>query len=244
MAQPLRKSATERKRLIGSSVERIEDLRLLRASLGSMEEAKNLADATIVHSVWWGGILEIPRAQLSGKKVVCQFDNPPFHWVKQESFRDAREIVGLWVVQSKQAKKQADLLGLPNVFIPYKVNTEIFRPWTAEDRLRIRASLSIPDPAFVVGNFHRDTEGGSLNKPKTQKNPELILEIDFVNFNNSSVDFVLNIVSVFFIEIDEINKNLSQNKEDIIQVERRNSIEIIDINEKLENISKSIIVLE
>ena len=42
-----------------------EDLRLLRASLGSMEEAKNLADATIVHSVWWGGILEkIGRAHV------------------------------------------------------------------------------------------------------------------------------------------------------------------------------------
>lgn len=154
-----------------------EDLRLLQATLGPAGKAESLSDATVVHSVWWGGLLEIPRDRLAGKKIVCQFDNPPYHWVKQASFRDARQMVGLWVTQSRQATAQARTLGLPHAFVPYKLNTETFRRRTDDERRAVRASLGIPTDAYVIGNFHRDTEGGDLARPKSQKNPQLLLEI-------------------------------------------------------------------
>ncbi len=154
-----------------------EDLRLLKASLSAMEEAKSLNEATIVHSVWWGGLQEIPREKLEGKRIICQFDNPPYHWIKQSSFREAVATVNLWIVQSREAEKQANTLGLNTHFIPYKLNTDIFQPLSQEERMKIRSSLGISESSFVIGNFHRDTDGGDLSRPKTQKAPDFFLEI-------------------------------------------------------------------
>jgi glycosyltransferase involved in cell wall biosynthesis len=156
-----------------------EDIRLLQTSLenAGASIAASLDEADVVHSPWWGGLEEIDPSRLAGKRVVCQFDNPPFHWAKQAGFRDARARVGLWIVQSEQARLQALALGLEHVFVPYKVNTEIFRSREAEARASLRASLGIPAGAYVIGNFHRDTDGSDLKKPKLQKGPDLFLEV-------------------------------------------------------------------
>ena len=73
------------------------------------------------------------------------------------------------------------------------------------------------------------------------------LQYEFNNLENkytvikSEIDLIKSILHK---EFEEINKNINENKVNIEEVERRNSIEIIDINEKLDNISKSIIVIE
>ena len=73
------------------------------------------------------------------------------------------------------------------------------------------------------------------------------LEYQFNNLENkyTFLKSEMEIIkSILHKEFEEINKNINENKVNIEEVERRNSIEIIDINEKLDAISKSIIVLE
>ncbi len=41
----------------------------------------------------------------------------------------------------------------------------------------LRKRFGIPESAYVIANFHRDSEGGNLNTPKVQKAPELFLAI-------------------------------------------------------------------
>src|SRR5262245_36953554 len=102
-----------------------EDIRLARESLGEAHVADSLEQADAVISPWWGGLEAIPAERLVGKRVVCQFDNPPYHWAKQPGFREARARVGLWIVQTEEARRQAEILALPHVLVPYKVDTGV-----------------------------------------------------------------------------------------------------------------------
>ncbi|NBS48657.1 MAG: hypothetical protein EBS99_16855, partial [Betaproteobacteria bacterium] len=76
MAQPLRKSATERKRLVGSSVERIEDLRLLRGKGTYVDDVQkpNILHAVILRSPvahgYLRGIDASAALQIEGVKAV------------------------------------------------------------------------------------------------------------------------------------------------------------------------------
>jgi carbon-monoxide dehydrogenase large subunit len=65
MAQPLRKPAGERKRLVGSSVERIEDLRLLR---GKGTYVDDVQKPNILHAV----ILRSPIAHGEIGRASCR----------------------------------------------------------------------------------------------------------------------------------------------------------------------------
>jgi glycosyltransferase involved in cell wall biosynthesis len=58
---------------------------------------------------------------------------------------------------------------------PYCVDPQVFRP--IPDREAIRRECGLPDEAIVVGNFHRDSEGADLGKPKAQKGPDIFLEV-------------------------------------------------------------------
>ena len=87
-----------------------------------------------------------------------------------------------------------------------------------------------------------------FNKLNQENNEKIIrLQYEINNLENkytvlkSEVDLIK---SILHNEIDEINKNINENKINILEVERRNSMEIIDINDKIDTISKSIIVLE
>lgn len=87
-----------------------------------------------------------------------------------------------------------------------------------------------------------------FNKLNQENNDKITrLQYDFNNLENkytvlkSELDLIK---SILHNEIEELNKGISENKANIVEVERRNSIEIIDINEKIDTISKSIIVLE
>ncbi len=87
--------------------------------------------------------------------------------------------MNLWVARSREALDQFRLLRLPVAYVPYTVDTKIFRPLAASaaEAAELRKEFDLPEDGYLIANFHRDTEGGDLASPKTQKAPELFLAI-------------------------------------------------------------------
>lgn len=152
-----------------------EDLRWARAALGNHARPASLANARIVHAAWWPAVLQFSQETLKGKAVVCFADNPPAFYLTKPEFAAAASRVDLWIGRSREAVSQFQALGLPVAFAPYCVDPNVFRPLGSSQVFR--QELGIPDDAFVIGNFHRDSEGADLSKPKLQKGPDIFFEI-------------------------------------------------------------------
>ena len=152
-----------------------EDLRWVRRALNDHCCWSALPLARIVHAAWPAAVKAIPAGALRGKTVVCQADNPPAFYLGDDVFAAATPLVNLWIARSGEALSQFHCLGLPAARVPYCVDPGVFRP--LPDRAGIRRSLGLPEKAFVIGNFHRDSEGADLERPKRQKGPDLFLQI-------------------------------------------------------------------
>lgn len=146
-----------------------EDLKWARAALGEHARLTSLPQARIVHAAWWPALEAIGQGALAGKTVLCFADNPPALYLSQPGFAEAAKYVDRWIARSREALAQFQSLDLPAVRAPYCVDPEIFK---ALPDFRRES-----DGHFVIGNFHRDTEGANLAKPKAQKGPDIFLEI-------------------------------------------------------------------
>jgi len=156
-----------------------EDIETFRRALPPQVELVGLKDADIVYSPWWRGLAHLGSSVLLGKRVLCGFDNPLFHWIMQPEFRGMVQLVGLWVAHTDEALEQSRVLGLKCGFVPYTLRTEIFHPPDPRsfDRCALRGRLGLPPDAYVIGNFQRDSEGFDLTVPKLQKGPDVFAEI-------------------------------------------------------------------
>ncbi len=152
-----------------------EDLRWVKWALDGCCAWTSLPRAKIVHAAWPAAVRTIPFGALLGKMVVCQADNPPAFYLGVEGFAEVVAKVGLWIARTHEAAAQFRCLGLPVALVPYCVDHTVFR--RLSNRQEIRRSLGIAEDDFVIGNFHRDSEGSDLAKPKRQKGPDILLEV-------------------------------------------------------------------
>jgi glycosyltransferase involved in cell wall biosynthesis len=152
-----------------------EDLRQVQEALGDLVRWTSFSRARIVQAAWPAAIATIPQAALRDKIVVCQADNPPAFYLGTSEFVHAAAVVNLWLARSQEALRQFELLGLPTALAPYTVDSSVFRQ--TPDREEIRREIGVCDRDFLIGNFHRDSEGADLKRPKMQKGPDILLEI-------------------------------------------------------------------
>ena len=152
-----------------------EDLRQIRRALRGRIREATAAAAQIIHAPFWQNLGMVEPGILSRCFVVAHADNPPFFYVKQPEFATGQTWVDLWVARSTEALGQFQQLGLPAIHIPYTIDPDLFFP--IADKSSLRREFGIPEGAYVVANFHRDTEGADLETPKTQKAPEMMLAI-------------------------------------------------------------------
>ena len=152
-----------------------EDLRWAREALGERARFTSLPASRIVHAAWWPTLLAAGLGSFEGKQVICFADNPPALYLSQPGFTEAASRVDLWIARSREALGQFQSLGLNAVLAPYCVDPEVFRPMS--DRAALRRECGLPEEAFVVGNFHRDSEGSDLGSPKAQKGPDIFFQI-------------------------------------------------------------------
>ena len=152
-----------------------EDLRLIRAALAGKARASGLGSCDVVHAAFWLPLALHPAEVLRRRFVVAQADNPPFFYLTQPSFAWGQKLVDLWVARSTEARDQFRALQLPCVLIPYAIDGSLFFP--IAEKKAIRAKYGLPENTYIIGNFHRDSEGGDLTKPKFQKSPEMMVDI-------------------------------------------------------------------
>ena len=152
-----------------------EDLRQIRASLEAMILESSAAAAEVIHAPFWQNLAMVDPEILKRSFVIAHADNPPFFYLKQPAFLAGQQQVDLWVARSQEALSQFQALGLPAVHIPYTIDPGLFFP--IEDKAALRREFGIPEKAYVIANFHRDTEGADLRIPKVQKNPEFMMAI-------------------------------------------------------------------
>ncbi|MEI6416305.1 MAG: glycosyltransferase family 4 protein [Verrucomicrobiota bacterium] len=152
-----------------------EDQRQMRLALKHVVRETSLAQAEIIHTPFWQGLSGVAPEILKQRFVIANADNPPFFYLKQPDFSWGQQVVDLWIARSQEALEQFRALKLPVEYIPYTIDSELFFP--ISDKKTLRKRFGIPESAYVIANFHRDSEGGNLNTPKVQKAPELFLAI-------------------------------------------------------------------
>ena len=152
-----------------------EDLRQIRASLEGIILESGAAGGDIIHAPFWQNLGMVSPEILKRAFVIAHADNPPFFYLKQPEFLAGQRQVDLWVARSREALSQFQALGLPAIHIPYTIDPGLFFP--IEEKAELRREFGIPEEAYVIANFHRDTEGADLRMPKVQKNPEFMMAI-------------------------------------------------------------------
>jgi len=152
-----------------------EDLRQIRGSLAGMVAETGPSRAEVIHAPFWQNLGMVAPDILERAFVVAHADNPPFFYLKQPEFLNGQQWVDLWVARSQEALNQFRRLGLSAIHIPYTIDPGSLFP--IHDRKKVRREFGIPEEAYVIANFHRDTEGADLRTPKVQKNPEFMVMI-------------------------------------------------------------------
>lgn len=163
-----------------------EDRKLTRRSLESLPDSVTVVDrhedATVIHAVWWEPLMDLPAEAVTGKRVVCHFEEDPRLRLGMPAFAGAMQRVDHWIVQSRAAHRFVRRLGLPCSFVPYAVDAERFGTAVGVPGNTVARALSaVPQGSYVVANFHRDTLGEELAEgrilPKHKKGPDLFAEV-------------------------------------------------------------------
>lgn len=152
-----------------------EDLRQIRRALDGVALSVDAARAEVVHAAFWQNLAMVDPAILARSFVIAHADNPPFFYLRQPLFAAGQTWVNLWVARSREALEQFRALGLPAVHVPYTIDPDLFFP--IEDQAALRREFGLPEGAYVIANFHRDSEGANLSTPKLQKAPEYLVAI-------------------------------------------------------------------
>lgn len=161
------------------------------------------ADISVLHPkdadvVWlladWAWDQMVRTGWLTGKKVITtvhhivpeKFKEPDLH-----NFLLRDKITTVYHVYNQQT---ADFIGpltkKPIHLVKYWANQKIWHQ--TEDKLYLRKKHGLPEDAFLIGSFQRDTEGSDLISPKLEKGPDLLADaVEIWNEKNKNVHVVL-----------------------------------------------------
>ena len=156
-----------------------DDLARTREALEGVVNLVPVEESEILHVASWSQLLRLPSDLVADRRVICHLTGEPARLLGVPGFERMRDVVGFWVAQSRQAEEQWTSLIGPCVRIPYAVDTDTFYP-VDKDRpvtKALRVDLGIPEGAYVIASFQRDSLGSALDKPKLDKGPDVFFEI-------------------------------------------------------------------
>ncbi len=156
-----------------------DDLDLTRRALANHIEETDLDAADVIHCVCWEGLLKLPPEKLQGKRIICHVPGEPFRYFATPAHRLLMPLVGCWVNRSTLAIEEFARIGVETRYVPYTTDVDVFRPLPADDPSlqAMRTQYGIPADRYLIGSFHRDTEGGALDRPKLVKGPDIFVEM-------------------------------------------------------------------
>ena len=94
----------------------------------------------------------ISKNLLKKKIVICQFDNPPFHWSKQKVFSEIISYVDLWIAHSKQSLIQAKIK-FKCILHSYFLNENTFFPINKNKVNILKEKYNLPKNKYIISNF-------------------------------------------------------------------------------------------
>jgi glycosyltransferase involved in cell wall biosynthesis len=158
------------------------DVATTRTALLALEgqvELTSLEDADVVHSVWEEAILRLDSELLAGKRTITHLCNELTRIYEMPIMTRVPERVSIWIARSDEAETSLRALGLRCVKIPYAVDTTAFTEEIpgGEDRAKLRERYSVPQDAYIISTFMRDSRAGNLQLAKPQKGVELLVAI-------------------------------------------------------------------
>ena len=159
-----------------------EELKMVRETLATIPDHVGLSSieqCEVVHCLDPLMLKELSTPALIGKRVVCHVPGDPIWFLQQPDFIKISSVVGLWIAQSTKAQVTLVSLGFFADMIPYALDTRVFdgRLPPGQSVASLRRRWNLPEDAYVIGNFMRDSLGDNLSKPKPQKGPDLFLAI-------------------------------------------------------------------
>jgi glycosyltransferase involved in cell wall biosynthesis len=155
-----------------------EYLKLTTKALGGIAEPIALADADVVHSMWWRGLLPISREQLRGKRVLSYISEEAVRFLAAPDHLQVMGIVGRWLARTTKEVRQLTDAGIDSVHVPHMIDLTTFGPLVEKEPVEaVRERWSIPRSCYLIGSFQRDTEGVDLASPKLVKGPDIFAEI-------------------------------------------------------------------
>ena len=155
------------------------DLHYMKEITKPFAESVSLEEAEIVHSVWWRGILEIPREKLAGKKIIASIADKPEIVFGTEDYLFARETIDVWLTEYHDAQNFLTRVGEKSLLLPDVVDVDLFHPSQnfEKEKADLKSRLGIPQKRYLIANFHKDSSLDDLARPKKQKGADLLLEI-------------------------------------------------------------------
>ena len=155
------------------------DIQHLTRLSADFVEVVPVEKAEIVHTVFWHALLQLPRKQLQGKRVIASFADKPQIVFSRPEYLKVRELVDFWLCEYHESLRFVSNCGLPCLLFPDPLDLRQFVPPVdrAASRAALKARLGIAPEHYLIGNFHRDTSGADLTLPKKQKGADVLLEI-------------------------------------------------------------------
>lgn len=155
------------------------DLHYMKQITKPFAESVSLEEAEIVHSVWWRGVLEIPREKLVGKKIIASIADKPEIVFGTEEYLFARDKIDVWLTEYHAAQNFLTSIGERSLLLPDVVDVDLFHPATnfEKEKADLKSRLGIPQDRYLIANFHKDSSLDDLAQPKKQKGADLLLEI-------------------------------------------------------------------
>lgn len=167
-----------------------EDIRLSAMALESVVDLVDIDECEVVHMAWWEGLNLLPWDKVQDKWIVSHVPGEPFRYFTLMPHRHAVPLISTWISRNSQAKRQLESVGIKTEFVPYVIDTNVFRPIPSDDPVLadLRHDYGLPSGSYLIGSFQRDSEGHDLSSPKLVKGPDIFLEI-LTNLKSRGLNF-------------------------------------------------------
>lgn len=130
---------------------------------------------------------------LLNKKVVASVHHitpNKFNEVEKNNFFKRDQFIDVYHVPCIKTRDQiANLTSKPIYVFPFWVNQEIWNS-KQDQKQDLRKKYNLPESAFLIGSFQRDTEGFDLKSPKLEKGPDFFCDA-VERFNKDKKDVLV-----------------------------------------------------
>lgn len=157
-------------------------------------EVVPIEKAEIIHSVFWGALLTVPQKYLDRCLVIASIADKPEIVISRPEYLKVRDKIDVWLCEYYESLNFVSNCGLRNMLFPDPIDLEQFAPpENRESSIQaLKERFGIAQDRYLIGNFHRDSAMGALDRPKKQKGADVFLELaDILHKKGLPVHFLL-----------------------------------------------------